>query len=155
MSEEDFRKEVEQFFNAKLDEWKLDSFLDVGKAKILTDFTIAPNESGKFLLHAGFLEQDIVVYLKDKHVSLSGDIELFRTKEVKIPFVIAEVKLARNFNIHQLITYSAVASKIKTIFPHCLYLMIIQGKRRFKDISLMRHAKSLEVFDDWDSHKPE
>jgi hypothetical protein len=33
--------------------------------------------------------------------------------------------------------------------------MVIQGKRSFKDISLMRHAKSLEVFDDWDSHKKE
>jgi len=155
MSEEDFRKEVERFFNAKLNEWKLDSFLEVGKTKILTDFTIAPDESGKFLLYAGFLEQDVVIYLKGKHVNLSGDIELFRTDEVKIPFLIAEVKLARNFNIHQLITYSAIASKIRTVFPHCLYFMIIQGKRRFKDISLMRHAKSLEVFDDWDSHKTE
>lgn len=110
MSEEDFRKEVEQFLKDSLGLWKL-SFLEVGKAKILTDFTIAPDESGKFVLYAGFLEQDVVIYPKDKRINLRGDIELFRTGEVKIPLVIAEVKLARNFNIHQLITYSAIASK--------------------------------------------
>jgi len=153
MSEEEFRKEIENFFKNKLEEWRFNTFLDVGKTKILTDFTIGPNENGKFQLYAGFLEQDVAIYLKGKRVNLSGDVELFRTDEVKIPLVIAEVKLAKNFNIHQLITYSAIASKIKTIFPHCLYFMLIQGKRGFKDISLMRHAKSLEVIDDWDSRK--
>jgi hypothetical protein len=153
MREEDFRKEVEDFFRSKLDEWKLNSVFNVGKTKVLTDFTIAPDENGKFQLYAGFLEQDVAICLRDQRINLSGDVELLRMDEIKIPIVIAEVKLAKNFNIHQLITYSAIASKIKALFPDCVYLMLIKGERRFKDISVRRHAKSVEVFDDWDSHK--
>lgn len=155
MSEKEFREEVEDFLKNKLDEWKLNSFFDVGKTKILTDFIIIPNEDRKFLLYAGFLEQDIAIYLKDKRVNLSGDVELFRTDEIRIPFVIAEIKLAKNFDTHQLITYSTIASKIKNLFPNCIYFMLIKGKRELKDITLKRHAKPLEVevFDDWDSHK--
>jgi len=153
MREEELRKEIEDFFKSKLNEWKLDSFFDVGKTNVLTDFTIAPNENGKFQLYAGFLEQDIAIYLKDKHVNLSGDVELFRADKIRIPLVIAEVKLAKNFDTHQLITYSAIASKIKTLFPDCIYFMLIKGKREFRRITLKRHAKSVEVFDDWDSQR--
>jgi len=153
MREEELRKEIEDFFKSKLNEWKLDSFFDVGKTNVLTDFTIAPNENGKFQLYACFLEQDIAIYLKDKQVNLSGDVELVRADKIRIPFVIAEVKLAKNFDTHKLITYSAIASKIKTLFPDCIYFMLIKGKRKFRRITLKRYAKSVEVFDDWDSQR--
>ena len=154
MKEEDFREELKSFLMDKLVEWKLDNNFEVSeKQKILTDFTISESETKKFMLYAGFLEQDIAILFKNRIINLKGDIELYRSTEIKVPIAIIELKLANNFNVHHLITYSAIASKIKVLFPYCHYFMVVKGERKFRNLTLNRHAKSLKVFDDWDTQK--
>lgn len=49
-----------------------------------------------------------------------------RTHHAGLPFVILELKKGQP-NTHEILTYSQKAEMIKTIFPYCQYLFLIQG----------------------------
>jgi hypothetical protein len=49
-----------------------------------------------------------------------------RTHHAGLPFVILELKKGQP-NTHEILTYSQKAEMIKTIFPYCQFLFLIQG----------------------------
>jgi len=94
--------------------------------KILYDVTILYGGAGKFTPKFGFLEQDIVIG-KSLKVSNQLGVFFYRAKtrtEVFEPEVVIEVKYG-NVTSHQLITYSHIASKIKSVFPRCRYYLVL------------------------------
>ena len=85
-------------------------------------------------------EQDIVVYIKDDENNYNFEGKKFFRKfpksladeKILIPLVIFEVKY-KAVNTHTIRQYSELARMIKTIFPFCLYSLLLIN------IELQRH----------------
>ncbi len=89
-------------------------------------------------------KQDITIYKilfdktvrqKDSKITKDGDtlIDIVLEKDsgqnshhAGLPFVILELKKGQP-NTHEILTYSQKAEMIKTIFPYCQFLFLIQG----------------------------
>ena len=99
---------------------------------------------GKTKLELWCFKQDITIFkvlfdksVKQKESKISKDnetlIDVILEKDsaqnshpVGLPFVILELKKEQP-NTHEILTYSQKAEMIKTIFPYCQFLFLIQG----------------------------
>jgi len=87
--------------------------------------------------------QDICIYktlyeknikLKDASINYMNNelvkikLEKDADKDVALPLVIIETKMAKTVNTHELLAYSEKVQMIKTIFPYCKYLLLLFGK---------------------------
>jgi hypothetical protein len=94
--------------------------------KILYDITNQYYALGIFNPRFGFLEQDIVIGKPLKVTNNMGNL-FYRAKsrdELLQPQIILEVKYG-SVSTHNVIAYSSIAAKIKSIFPTCRYYLII------------------------------
>ena len=93
--------------------------------KILYDITVLYGASGNFKPKFGFLEQDIVIGKVLKVPPELGNYFYRNPKknEVFEPEIVIEIKNS-SVNSHQLITYSQIASRIKTVFPRTRYYLV-------------------------------
>ncbi len=113
--------------------------------KILYDITILYGGSGQFNPKFGFLEQDIVIG-HSLHVPDNLGCYFYRAnnrKQLFQPELVIEIKYG-HVSTHQLITYSHIASKLKSVFPRCRYYLIIG----YGSVSLfekaMRHGTNFD-----------
>lgn len=108
----------------------------------------------------GFLEQDIVLYQEEIDITdIQNDKILIpratKDKKIIIPLAVFELKIGKNINTHQFITYSHIARELKSVFPHCAYYFVSSGfDRKFAPETLLRHTKEFDrVFMDWGKDK--
>ncbi len=118
----------------------------VAKIKVLKDIFL--NQNGNYKLQLGFVEQDIVIYNETLTISSFYNINNllvhnYREDEMVIPKIICELKYD-GITSHGLITYSNYASDIKSIFPHCKYILILRYRNTSTANKLLRHGK---IFD--------
>ncbi len=118
--------------------------LGVFKGRILKDIFLQKGKSNKFELQLGFFDQDIVIYNKEDLMDIE---DLRNSKSIKIhnnnsnqrntliiPSIIIELKYD-GVNTHGIITYSKIASDIKSIFPKCKYIFALRWLRsKSKDL---------------------
>ena len=92
-------------------------------------------------------EQDIVIYLKDDRKKYNFEGNSFFKKfpqslvnnEILIPLIIFEVKY-KKVNSHSIRVYSELAKSIKTVFPFCLYNLLLI------DIDMKKNQDSDKIY---------
>jgi hypothetical protein len=159
MTETEFSSKICSYLIAtlKLKGW---GHIKVGERKnILSSITVGRLKS-QWEMIFGFLEQDIIFYLetldindlKSEYISIP---RATKDKKFIIPLAILELKIGKNINTHQFITYGQIAKEIKTIFPHCAYYFVSSGgQRMFSPETLLRHTKEFDrVFMEWEKDK--
>jgi hypothetical protein len=68
--------------------------------------------------------------------------------------MVYETKVGENLTTHEILKYSSIALKIKSIFPHCRYYLLVSGGRKLKEETLIRHGKGFDnVFLNWGRDK--
>jgi len=127
----------------------------IAKGKVLRDIYITHEKCG-FKLQLGFFDQDIIIYTDTMDISdyyEVTNIKIHNTgkkKEIYIPRIICELKYD-GINTHGLITYSDIASDVKSIFPLCKYILLLRYKNNSSDDKLLRNGKTFDkilCFDD-------
>ncbi|MCB0501301.1 MAG: hypothetical protein KDD32_01355 [Bacteroidetes bacterium] len=98
--------------NTKLELWCFKQ--DITIYKVLFDKTVKQKDS-----RISKEEETIIDVILEKD---SGQ----NSHHVGLPFVILELKKGQP-NTHEILTYSQKAELIKTIFPYCQFLFLIQG----------------------------
>lgn len=109
--------------------------------KIMYDVSSLFPGSGVFEPKFGFLEQDIVIG-KLLHVQKELGQHFYRAKkrnELFHPEIVLEIKYGDVIS-HQLITYSTIASRIKSIFPRSKYYLVLAYASVNIFEKLMRHG---------------
>ncbi|MFQ5620869.1 MAG: hypothetical protein ACE5FT_03425 [Candidatus Nanoarchaeia archaeon] len=138
--------------------------LGIFKGKILKDIFLQKNKKNEFELQLGFFDQDIVIYNKDNLMDIE---DLRNSKSIKIhnnnsdkrntliiPSIIIELKYD-GVNTHGIITYSNIASDIKSIFPKCKYMFALRYNSGSSENKLLRNGKSFDniiYFEEGKSH---
>jgi hypothetical protein len=109
-----------------LSKFALSSFQINAHEKILYDITSLYGGSGIFQPKFGFLEQDIVIgrILKVPEAFSKYFYRSKRKDEIFQPEISIEIKYG-DVTTHQLITYSHIAEKIKSIFPRSHYHLVL------------------------------
>lgn len=122
----------------------------VERRHVISDFTIAPDKNRDWKAYPGTLQQDIIIKLKDAYVRRDLVCELSPKKELVIPIVIVQRRRSSTFNTHHLITSSAIAGRVKQIFPLCRCFYAIEQEerktRRLRKVTELRHAGGFDGF---------
>ena len=127
--------------------------LGIFKGRILKDIFLQKGKSNEFELQLGFFDQDIVIYHKDDLMNIE---DLRNSKSIKIhnnnsnqkntliiPSIIIELKYD-GVNTHGIITYSNIASDIKSIFPKCKYVFALRYNSGSSDNKFLRNGKNFD-----------
>ena len=127
--------------------------LGIFKGRILKDIFLQKGKSNEFELQLGFFDQDIVIYHKDDLMNIedlrnSKSIKIYNNNSNKkntliIPSIIIELKYD-GVNTHGIITYSNIASDIKSIFPKCKYIFALRYNSRSSDNKFLRNGKNFD-----------
>ena len=127
--------------------------LIIERKNILKDVFLKKNKNKEFELQLGFFEQDIVIYRKNdllniKDLNASKSLKIHNNNGVEkntliIPSIIIELKYD-GVNTHGLITYSNIASDIKSIFPNCKYLFVLRYNSGSSDNKFLRNGKNFD-----------
>jgi len=146
-SEPRWNEDLIELIQKKLPEYK------VFKGRVLKDIFLQRDKSNRFELQLGFFDQDLVIYRKDDVMDI-GD--LVQSRSIKIhnnnryakdklivPSVIVELKYD-GVTTHQIITYSDIASDIKSIFPKCKYVLALRYTSSSSDNKLLRSGKNFD-----------
>ena len=161
-TEDDFSKEVVNFFREKLSQSKWEGLVTVEeKVKILKDFTIGKDRAGQLRLLAGFQQQDIVFSCPAQAIPMAA----FKSKVMRIdkydrtgqtpvtvPLLICELKVGKGVTTHAVIVYSSIAAQLKNIFPHCAYYFVMKSNewRGMQPETVLRHSKGFDrVYLNW------
>jgi len=158
MTECQFSKKVSEFLAKKI-KVKYPNIKIAERANILNSLTIGRiNKEWRVVF--GSLEQDIVLYqdeinsveLKNKRILIPRGT---KDKKIIIPIAVCELKIGKNINTHQFITYGSIAKELKSVFPHCAYYFISSGRKQgFQHTTLLRHTKEFDrVFLNWEKDK--
>jgi hypothetical protein len=163
--ESKFSMDVLRFFQAKIANAGATNIQVAEKIKILKDFTVGKDRDGHWRLIAGFQQQDIVFYVSADNLPMKDFMspvmridKYDRTGEtpVIIPLAICELKLGSSLITHTLITYASISTQLKSIFPHCAYMFLMDTnlRRGVQPETILRHCKGFDrVFLDWNSEK--
>jgi hypothetical protein len=148
-------KQSELLWNEDLIELLQKEFPSLGifKGRILKDIFLQKGKNGNFELQLGFFDQDIVIYNKDDLMNIE---DLRNSKSIKIhnnnsnqkntliiPSIIIELKYD-GVNTHGIITYSNIASDIKSIFPKCKYIFALRYNSGSSDNKFLRNGKNFD-----------
>ena len=127
--------------------------LGISKGRILKDIFLQKGRSNEFELQLGFFDQDIVIYNKEDLMDIE---DLRNSKSIKIhnnnsnqkntliiPSIIIELKYD-GVNTHGIITYSNIASDIKSIFPKCKYIFALRYNSGSSDNKFLRNGKNFD-----------
>jgi hypothetical protein len=113
--------------------------------KVLYDVTVLYGGDGQFRPKLGFLEQDIVI---GKPLAVPDALGACFSRaenrsELFQPEVVIEVKCG-NVTTHQLITYSHIAGRMKSVFPRCRYYLVLGycSVKAFEKV--MRHGTNFD-----------
>jgi len=129
------------------------------KGKVLKDIFLNKNQnSGKYKLQFGFVDQDIVFYEEQMDISELNKIDnilihknnINNRDKMIIPKLICELKYD-GITSHGLITYSDYASDIKSIFPECKYWLVMRYRKSSSENKLYRHGKYFDKIIFFDS----
>jgi hypothetical protein len=128
--------------------------ITIKKGRILRD-VFCENNSTVYKLQFGFFDQDIIIYNETMDISkfrVLENIKILNNHEniIYIPKIICELKY-NDVNTHGVITYSDIASDIKSIFPLCKYLLLLRYRNSSSDNKLLRNGKTFDnilCFDD-------
>ena len=140
---------------------QLNNQFEVGKLKVLKDIFLNRNIDGNNKLQLGFVEQDVVIYNETLNINNFYQmnnllVHNFGNNEMIIPKIICELKY-NGITSHGLITYSNYASDIKSIFPHCKYILVLRYRNTSTPNKLLRHGKIFDkiiYLDDGSSANP-
>jgi len=148
-------KQSELIWNEDLIELLQKEFPNLGifKGRILKDIFLQKDRSNEFELQLGFFDQDIVIYNKEDLMNIE---DLRNSKSIKIhnnnsnqkntliiPSIIIELKYD-GVNTHGIITYSNIASDIKSIFPKCKYIFALRYNSGSSDNKFLRNGKNFD-----------
>ena len=148
-------KQSEVIWNEDLIELLQKEFPNLGifKGRILKDIFLQKGRSNEFELQLGFFDQDIVIYNKEDLMNIE---DLRNSKSIKIhnnnsnqkntliiPSIIIELKYD-GVNTHGIITYSNIASDIKSIFPKCKYIFALRYNSGSSDNKFLRNGKNFD-----------
>lgn len=148
-------KQSEVLWNEDLIELLQKEFPNLGifKGKILRDIFLQKGKNNEFELQLGFFDQDIVIYNKEDLMDIE---DLRNSKSIKIhnndskqkntliiPSIIIELKYD-GVNTHGIITYSNIASDIKSIFPKCKYIFALRYNSGSSDNKFLRNGKNFD-----------
>ncbi len=156
MTEYQFSKKVREFLTKEI-QTKYPEIRIAERVNILNSLTVGKVKSNWSLM-LGFLEQDIVVYKDEIEVDKIKNEGIFiprgtKDKKIIIPLAVIELKLGKNVNSHQFLTYSYIAKELKSVFPHCAYYFVC-SEEKLKGETVLRHAKEFDrVFSNWDKDK--
>jgi hypothetical protein len=81
----------------------------------------------KILYEKNIKSRDVSINHKDNEI-IKIKLEKDGEKDVVLPLLIIETKMAKTVNTHELLAYSEKVQMIKTIFPYCKYLLLLFGK---------------------------
>lgn len=159
MTEGQFSKKVKFYLEEKLKQKGYCSTKISERANILNNLTVGRIKS-EWKIVFGFLEQDIILYQDVIDVTELRSDKVFiprgtKDKKIIIPLAICELKIGKNINTHQFITYGSIAREIRSIFPHCAYYFVSGDKKReFSEATLLRHTKEFDrVYLNWEKDK--
>src|SRR3989344_3591573 len=148
-------KQNELIWNADLIKLLQKEFPKLGifKGRILKDIFLQKGKSDEYELQLGFFDQDIVIYNKEDLMNIE---DLRNSKSIKIhnnnsnqkntliiPSIIIELKYD-GVNTHGIITYSNIASDIKSIFPKCKYIFALRHNSGSSDNKFLRNGKNFD-----------
>lgn len=160
----DNKKKNEKLWNEDLietlhkDLLKSNQKIKIKKGKVLRDIFLKLTNDKNYKLQLGFLDQDIIIYTdtmdisdlyKIKNITIHN-IDKDNKNEICIPIVICELKYD-GINTHGLITYSDIASDVKSIFPLCKYILLLRYRNNSSSDKLLRNGKTFDnilCFDD-------
>ena len=137
--------------------------IKIFKGKVLKDiFLNKDKDSKKGKIQFGFVDQDIVFYEDEMDISELNNIEnilvhnnnVGNKNQMIIPKLICELKY-NGINSHGLITYSEIASDIKSIFPECRYWLVMRFRKSSTENKLKRHGKNFNKIIFFDEGKSE
>src|SRR4030067_1747604 len=121
----------------------------IEKGKILRDIFIV-HEDENYKLQLGFFDQDIIIYTKTMDISMFKEVKNIKihnidknNETIYIPRIICELKYD-GINTHGLITYSDIASNVKSIFPLCKYILILRYRGNSSPNKLLRNGKTFD-----------
>lgn len=137
------------------------------KQQVLMNLTVGRNERTRtWNYYLGMQQQDIVFYLKDEQDTLDlldhpvqyhwASRSQTSTRRIRVPLLICELKINRNFTSAHLTTYSKIAEQIRDVHPYCAYYFVVggEGSRKMMPETVLRQAKSFSrVFLEWDMEK--
>lgn len=166
--EDEFSQAVVAFFEHRLAESRFAGRLVVQtKVKILKDLTIGRDRDGKWRLVVGFQQQDVVFFNPTQAIPMGVFKSDFMRidkydregqRPVVVPHAVCELKLGKGLVTHTLITYSAISSLLKSVFPHCAYYFVLYSneERGLQPETVLRHTKGFDrVFLNWFKEKEE
>ena len=136
--------------------------IQIFKGKVLKDIFLNKNQnSHKYKIQFGFVDQDIVFYDEEMDISKFYEVDNIlvhnntrRKNKMVIPKLICELKY-NGINSHGLITYSDYASDIKSIFPECKYWLAMRYRKNSTENKLNRHGKYFDKIIFFDTGKSE
>lgn len=127
--------------------------LSISPRSILKDIFLQKGRNNEFELQLGFFDQDIVIYKKEDLMNIE---DLRNSKSIKIhnnnskqkntliiPSIIIELKYD-GVNTQGIITYSNIASDIKSIFPKCKYIFVLRYNSGSSDNKFLRNGKNFD-----------
>ena len=159
MTENEFSKKVKKYIEDILNKNGYSSVKVKERVNVLNSLTVGKVKDDWKIVF-GFLEQDIVLYQDEIDVASIKSEKIViprgtKDKKIVIPLAVCELKIGKNLNTHQFITYSYIAKELKSVFPHCSYYFVSSGQRRnFGPETLLRHTKEFDkVFLDWEKDK--
>lgn len=165
-SEDELSREIHQFFADELDKSDFKGIVGVGeKQQVLMNLTIGRDPKSRgWRYYFGLQQQDIVFYLlSEGHVPVLSESPAtyhwlaepeLSSRKIRVPLLACELKLKRNVNTHQLITYSRIAEQVRDVHPHCGYFLIVggAGSHTFMPETVLRQAKGFNrVFLNWET----
>ena len=111
------------------------------------------NKNDKFELQLGFADQDIVIYNKSEIMNIEDlhginsinihNMDKNNKKDLIVPSIIIELKYD-GVNTHGIVTYSNIASEIKSIFPKCKYIFALRYNSGSSENKLLRNGKNFD-----------
>jgi hypothetical protein len=161
LTEQEFSKQVLEFFKIKLSSDKDFPFIQVDKeVNILKDFTMGKGKQGTWRPIFGLQQQDIVFYkdsLNPENLRKAGFVtNVGKRGKIVIPLIIIELKVSQNLVTHAFLTYTRISQEIKYIFPHCAYYFLLDSnkERNVQPETILRQGKGFDrIFLDWEENK--
>jgi len=156
MTEREFSKQVKKFLIKNLQP-RYPEIKIAERVNVLVNLTVGKVKS-EWKVMLGFLEQDLVLYKDEIEISKIKAEGIFipratKDKKIVIPLAVIELKLGKNVNTHQFLTYSYIAKELKTTFPYCAYYFVC-SEEKFRPETLLRHTKGFDrIFTNWKRDK--
>jgi len=168
LSEDTLSTEVVDFFSSMVATSDFrDQVVVREKQQVVMNLAIGRDaKSAEWRYFIGCQQQDIVFFLKDDVEAIPvlpkpTQYHWLSTSQresgfIRVPLLVCELKVNRNFTSDQFITYSRIAEQIRDVHPYCGYYLIIggAGRQQLMPETILRQAKGFNrVFLKWEDEK--